>query len=147
MQKYFFLAHRMMDIVKNKNKNVFSKITFVSSDRRWPNDHLMVMRALLSSFRIKYVWYTVRFLTVTIGNCVVKIIPPVNFCSDENNETIFGTNLEDFLNYRIDHNSTSLTVEKVVKTIFCSAPVSIKECGILVGVESLPTLSPEFESC
>jgi hypothetical protein len=36
---------------------------------------------------------------------MVKLIPPVNFCSDENIQTIFGTKLEDFLNYRIDYNS------------------------------------------
>jgi hypothetical protein len=36
--------------------------------------------------------------------------PPVNFCSDENIQTIFGTKLEDFLNYRIDYNSISQTV-------------------------------------
>jgi hypothetical protein len=41
--------------------------------------------------------------------------PPVNFCFDENIQTIFGTKLEDFLNYRIDYNSISQTVEKVVK--------------------------------
>jgi hypothetical protein len=35
--------------------------------------------------------------------------PPVNFCSDENIQTIFGTKLEDFLNYRIDYNSISQT--------------------------------------
>jgi hypothetical protein len=28
--------------------------------------------------------------------------PHVNFCSNENIQTIFGINLEDFLNYRID---------------------------------------------
>jgi hypothetical protein len=46
--------------------------------------------------------------------------PPVNFCSDENIQTIFGIKLEDFLNYRIDYNynSISQTVEKVVKKIF-----------------------------
>jgi hypothetical protein len=33
-------------------------------------------------------------------------------------QTIFGTKLEDFLNYRIDYNSISQTVEKVVKKIF-----------------------------
>jgi hypothetical protein len=26
---------------------------------------------------------------------MVKLIPPVNFCSDENIQTIFGTKLED----------------------------------------------------
>jgi hypothetical protein len=41
--------------------------------------------------------------------------PPVNFCSDENIQAIFGTKLEDLLNYRIDYNSISQTVEKVVK--------------------------------
>jgi hypothetical protein len=30
---------------------------------------------------------------------MVKLIPPVNFCSDENIQTIFGTKLVDFLNY------------------------------------------------
>jgi hypothetical protein len=44
--------------------------------------------------------------------------PPVNFCSDENIQTIFGSKLEHFLNYRIDYNSISQTVEKVVKKIF-----------------------------
>jgi hypothetical protein len=49
---------------------------------------------------------------------MVKLIPPVNFCSDENIQTIFATKLEDFLNYRIDYKSISQTVEKVVKKIF-----------------------------
>jgi hypothetical protein len=44
--------------------------------------------------------------------------PPVNFSSDENIQTIFGTRLEDFLNYWIDYNSISQTVEKVVKKYF-----------------------------
>jgi hypothetical protein len=44
--------------------------------------------------------------------------PPVNFCSHENIQTIFGTKLEDFLNYRINYNSISQTVEKAVKKIF-----------------------------
>jgi hypothetical protein len=43
--------------------------------------------------------------------------PPVNFCSDENIQTIFGIKLEDVLNYRIHYNSISQTVEKVVKKI------------------------------
>jgi hypothetical protein len=43
--------------------------------------------------------------------------PPVNFCSDENIQTIYGIKLEDFLNYRIDYNSISQTVKKVVKKI------------------------------
>jgi hypothetical protein len=51
--------------------------------------------------------YSAFFLTVAIGNCMVKLIPPVNFCSDENIQTIFGTKLEDCLNYRIDYNSIS----------------------------------------
>jgi hypothetical protein len=51
--------------------------------------------------------YSAFFLTVAIGNCMVKLVPPVNFCSDQNIQTIFGTKLEDFLNYRIDYNSVS----------------------------------------
>jgi hypothetical protein len=38
---------------------------------------------------------------------MVKLIPPDNFCSDENILTILGTKFEDFLNYRIDYNSIS----------------------------------------
>jgi hypothetical protein len=44
---------------------------------------------------------------IAIGNYMVQFIPPVNFCSDENIQTIFGTKLEDFLNYRRDYNSIS----------------------------------------
>jgi hypothetical protein len=33
--------------------------------------------------------YSAFFLTVAIGNCMVKLIPPVNFSSDENIQTIF----------------------------------------------------------
>jgi hypothetical protein len=51
--------------------------------------------------------YSAFFLTVAIGNCMVKLVPPVNFCPDENIQTFFGTKLEDFLNYRIDYNSIS----------------------------------------
>jgi hypothetical protein len=52
--------------------------------------------------------FTVHFfLTVAIGNCMVKLIPPVNFCSDENIQTIFGTRFEDFLKYPTEYNSVS----------------------------------------
>jgi hypothetical protein len=44
--------------------------------------------------------------------------PSVNFCSDKNIQTIFGTKLEDFLNYRIDYNLISQTIEKVVKNSY-----------------------------
>jgi hypothetical protein len=50
--------------------------------------------------------------------------PPVNFCSDENIQTIFGIKLEDLLNYRINYNSISQTVEKVVKKIFFGATLA-----------------------
>jgi hypothetical protein len=43
--------------------------------------------------------------------------PPVNFCSDENIQTIFGTKSEDFSNYRIDYNSISQTDEEVVSDL------------------------------
>jgi hypothetical protein len=66
--------------------------------------------------------------------------PPVNFCSDENIQTIFETQLEDFLNYRIDYyNSISQTVEKVVKKIFFSAPKASKSGYRQVLVE--PTMA------
>jgi hypothetical protein len=65
--------------------------------------------------------------------------PPVNFCSDENIQTIFGTKLEHFLNYRIDYNSISQTVEKVVKKIFFSAPKASKSGNRQVLVE--PTMA------
>jgi hypothetical protein len=61
----------------------------------------------LVSFELERHIYSAFFLTVAIGNCIVKLIPPVNFCSDENIQTIFATKLEDFLNYRIDYNSIS----------------------------------------
>jgi hypothetical protein len=67
--------------------------------------------------------------------------PPVNFCSDENIQTIFGTNLEHFLNYRIDYNSISQTIEKVVKKIFFSAPKASKSGNRQVLVEPWPTKS------
>jgi hypothetical protein len=62
--------------------------------------------------------YSEFFLRLAIGFYMLIFQPPVNFCSDENIQTIFGTKLEDFLNYRIDYNSISQTVEKVVKKIF-----------------------------
>jgi hypothetical protein len=49
--------------------------------------------------------------------------PPVNFCSDKNIQTIFGTKLEDFLNYRIDYNSISQTVDS---SSFSGTPVCYK---------------------
>jgi hypothetical protein len=65
--------------------------------------------------------------------------PPVNFCSDENIQTIFGTKLEDLLNYRIGYNSISQTVEKVVEKIFFSAPKASKSGDRQVLVE--PTMA------
>jgi hypothetical protein len=62
--------------------------------------------------------YSEFFLRLAIVFYMLIFQPPVNFCSDENIQAIFGTKLEDLLNYRIDHNSISQTVEKVVKKIF-----------------------------
>jgi hypothetical protein len=66
--------------------------------------------------------YSEFFLRLAIGFYMLIFQPPVNFCSDKNIQTIFGTKLEDFLNYRIDYNLISQTVEKVVKKIFFRAP-------------------------
>jgi hypothetical protein len=72
----------------------------------------------LQSLRIT-LYYTVSFfLRLAIGFYMLIFQPPVNFCSYRNIQTIFGTKLEDLLNYRIDYNSISQTVEKVVKNIF-----------------------------
>jgi hypothetical protein len=62
--------------------------------------------------------YSEFFLRLAIGFYMQIFQPPVNFCSDENIQTIFGTKLKDFSNYRIDYNSISQTAEKVVKKIF-----------------------------
>jgi hypothetical protein len=62
--------------------------------------------------------YSEFFLRLAIGFYMLIFQPPVNFCSDENIQTIFGIKLEDCLNYRIDYNSISQNVEKVVKKIF-----------------------------
>jgi hypothetical protein len=62
--------------------------------------------------------YSEFFLRLAIGFYMLIFQPPVNFCSDENIQTIFGIKLEDVLNYRIHYNSISQTVEKVVKKIF-----------------------------
>jgi hypothetical protein len=59
---------------------------------------------------------------------------------DENIQTIFGTKLEDFLNYGIDYNSISQTVEKFVKKIFFSAPKASKSGDRQVLVEPTMTL-------
>jgi hypothetical protein len=72
----------------------------------------------LENFNIQQILYSEFFLRLAIGFYMLIFQPPVNFCSDENIQTIFGTKLEDFLNYRIDYNSISQTVEKVVKKIF-----------------------------
>jgi hypothetical protein len=82
--------------------------------------------------------YSEFFLRLAIGFYMLIFQPPVNFCSDENIQTIFGTKLEDFLNYRIDYNSISQTVEKVVKKIFFSAPKASKSGDPQVLVE--PTM-------
>jgi hypothetical protein len=65
--------------------------------------------------------------------------PPVNPRSDENIQTILGTKLEDFSNHRIDYNSISQTVEKVVKNIFFSAPKAAKSGNRQVLLE--PTMA------
>jgi hypothetical protein len=79
--------------------------------------------------------YSEFFLRLAIGFYMQIFQPPVNFCPDENIQTIFGTKLEDFLNYRIDYNSISQTAEKVVKKIFFSAPKASKSGDGQVLVE------------
>jgi hypothetical protein len=83
--------------------------------------------------------YSEFFLRLAIGFYMLIFQPPVNFCSDENIQTIFGIKLEDLLNYRINYNSISQTVEKVVKKIFFSAPKASKSGDRQVLVE--PTMA------
>jgi hypothetical protein len=70
---------------------------------------------ILTSYVVFRILYSVFFLRLAIGFYMLIFQPPFNFCSDENIQTIFGIKLEDFLNYRLDYNSISQTVEKVVK--------------------------------
>jgi hypothetical protein len=70
--------------------------------------------------------FKINLYLLAIGFYMLIFQPPVNFCSHENIQTIFGTKLEDFLNYRIHYNSISQTVKKVVKKIFFGAPKASK---------------------
>jgi hypothetical protein len=54
---------------------------------------------------------------------MVKFIPPVNFCYDENIQTIFGTKLEDFLNYRIQLQFNILNCRKSSEKMFFGLPI------------------------
>jgi hypothetical protein len=84
--------------------------------------------------------YSEFFLRLAIGFYMLIFQPPVNFCSDENIQTIFGIKLEDFFNYRIDYNSISQTVEKVVKKIFSgrrnNSTSSDRQSSAIVGSTS-----------
>jgi hypothetical protein len=90
---------------------------------------------------LKKFHYTYRefFFKLAIEFYMLIFQPPVNFCSDENIQTIFGTKLEDLLNNRIGYNSISQTVEKVVEKIFFSAPKASKSGDRQVLVE--PTMA------
>jgi hypothetical protein len=83
--------------------------------------------------------YSEFFLRLAIGLYMLTPQPPVNSRSDENTQTIPGTKLEDFSNYRTDYNSTSQTVEKAVKNISFSAPKAAKSGNRQVLVE--PTMA------
>jgi hypothetical protein len=84
--------------------------------------------------------YSEFFLILAIGFYMLIFQPPVNFCSDETIQTIFGIKLEDFSNYRIDYNSISQTIEKVVKKIFLgrrnNSTSSPRQSGAIVGSTS-----------
>jgi hypothetical protein len=67
-----------------------------------------IFNILLQIFFCTTCIYSEFFLRLAIGFYMLIFQPPVNFCSDENIQTIFGIKLEDFLNYRIDYNSILL---------------------------------------
>jgi hypothetical protein len=77
-----------------------------------------VRRSTVPTHGIYAYAYSEFFLRLAIGFYMIIFQPPVNFCSDKNIQTIFGTKFEDFLNYRIDYDLISQTVEKVVKKYF-----------------------------
>jgi hypothetical protein len=87
-----------------------------------------------------YYIYSEFFLRLAIGFYMLIFQPPLNFCSDKNIQTIFGIKLEDFLNYRIDCNSISQTVEQVVKKIFLgrrnNSTLSGRQSSAIVGSTS-----------
>jgi hypothetical protein len=103
----------------NKNPRLRLVLLF---DNNWSSDLIYgCFRSLAKNFPIKHFAlgiYSEFFLRLAIGFYMLIFQPPVNFCSDKNIQTIFGIKLEDFLNYRIDYNLISQTVEKVVKKYF-----------------------------
>jgi hypothetical protein len=70
---------------------------------------MLLLEGYISNFtRARYYFLCVEFSDFYVNQSLAgQTIPPVNFCSDENIQTIFGTKLEDFLNYRINYNSIS----------------------------------------
>jgi hypothetical protein len=96
---------------------------------------LFVLTTLLSTTCFNFnTYYTVSFfLRLAIGFYMLIFQPPVNFCSDKNIQTTFGTKLEDFLNHRIDYNSISQTVEKVVKKIFLGRRIIVRRAAARVA--------------
>jgi hypothetical protein len=106
------------DTVKSfaaRHGNIKSRESSFLAERAKNNQ---LLRLILTCEIPCIVLYSEFFLTLAIGFYMLIFQPPVNFCSDENIQTILGIKLEDFLNYRIDSNSISQTVEKVVKKIF-----------------------------
>jgi hypothetical protein len=109
MFNYVPIKHKQMSFVSNGGKfklyTVLNGLLFPIPTQPWISFERQI--------------HTVSFfLRLAIGFYMLIFQPPVNFCSDENIQTIFGTKLEDLINYRIDYNSISQTVEKVVKKIF-----------------------------
>jgi hypothetical protein len=122
--------------------NLCFKLCFLFKKRHTISDSWITRLQINLIARYKHTYveiYSGFFLRLAIGFYMLIFQPPVNFCSDENIQTIFGTKLEDFLNYRIDYNSISQTVEKVVKKIFFSAPKASKSGDRQVLVE--PTMA------
>jgi hypothetical protein len=98
--------------VLNDNRGIFFKIIFVLLSTavkifaRWVR---------VNTGKLVGYTYSEFFLRQAIYMLILQ--HPVNFCTDENIQTIFGIKFKDFLNYRIDYNSISQTVKKVVKKI------------------------------
>jgi hypothetical protein len=136
--------------VEKRKHLILSKLSIMAANTQVQQEIQAKSRSLVSfelskrGFTMVFsgqVLYTVSFfLRLAIGFYMLIFQPPVNFCSDKNIQTIFGIKLKDFLNYRIDSNLISQTVEKVVKKIFLgrrnNSTSSARQSRAIVGSTS-----------
>jgi hypothetical protein len=79
--------------------NLCFKLCFLFRKRHTISDSWITRLQINLIARYKHTYveiYSGFFLRLAIGFYMLIFQPPVNFCSDENIQTIFGTKLEDF---------------------------------------------------